>query len=175
MRDFLKNGENCLLFAYGSTGSGKTYTVQGGAGEDAGLLPRVVDVVWKSLEAKVRSFSAFLLYTFSSEWETDSKGMSNSQRQNPRATTPPAGRRPGGPLMSTPNGKQAAPERDAEGDVDTSSDGESCCATFKGARPENAHLSFFSPVVQVDGAYDYAVMVSCEREWPFDNLVHVKG
>lgn len=175
VRDFLKNGENCLLFAYGSTGSGKTYTVQGGAGEDAGLLPRVVDVVWKSLEAKVRSFSAFLLYTFSSEWETDSKGMSNSQRQNPRATTPPAGRRPGGPLMSTPNGKQAAPERDAEGDVDTSSDGESCCATFKGARPENAHLSFFSPVVQVDGAYDYAVMVSCEREWPFDNLVHVKG
>ncbi|GAA5963860.1 hypothetical protein JCM8115_006357 [Rhodotorula mucilaginosa] len=110
VRDFLKNGENCLLFAYGSTGSGKTYTVQGGAGEDAGLLPRVVDVVWKSLETK---------------------------GQNPRATTPPAGRRPGGPLMSTPNGKQAAPERDAEGDVDTSSD-----------------------VVQVDGAYDYAVMVS---------------
>lgn len=110
VRDFLKNGENCLLFAYGSTGSGKTYTVQGGAGEDAGLLPRVVDVVWKSLEAK---------------------------RQNPQATTPPAVRRPGGPLMSTPNGKQAAPERDAEDNVDSISD-----------------------IVQVDGAYDYAVMVS---------------
>lgn len=54
VRDFLQNGENCLLFAYGSTGSGKTFTVQGGKGEDAGLLPRVVEVVWKSLEAKVR-------------------------------------------------------------------------------------------------------------------------
>lgn len=57
VRDFLQKGENCLLFAYGPTGSGKTYTVQGGAGEDAGLLPRVVDVVWKSLEAKVRTVS----------------------------------------------------------------------------------------------------------------------
>ncbi|CEQ43112.1 SPOSA6832_05009 [Sporobolomyces salmonicolor] len=50
--DFLKKGENCLLFAYGPTGSGKTYTVQGGAGDEAGLLPRVMDVVWRSLEGK---------------------------------------------------------------------------------------------------------------------------
>lgn len=57
VRDFLQDGENCLLFAYGPTGSGKTWTVQGGSGEDAGLLPRVVNVVWKSLEAKVRELS----------------------------------------------------------------------------------------------------------------------
>ncbi|GAA5950905.1 hypothetical protein JCM21900_000368 [Sporobolomyces salmonicolor] len=50
--DFLKKGENCLLFAYGPTGSGKTYTVQGGPGDEAGLLPRVMDVVWRSLEGK---------------------------------------------------------------------------------------------------------------------------
>ncbi|GAA5889656.1 hypothetical protein JCM5296_002423 [Sporobolomyces johnsonii] len=50
--DFLKNGENCLLFAYGPTGSGKTYTVQGGPGGEAGLLPRVMDVVWRSLEGR---------------------------------------------------------------------------------------------------------------------------
>ena len=75
VRDFLKNGENCLLFAYGSTGSGKTYTVQGGVGEDAGLLPRVVDVVWKSLEAKVRSFSFFSpFHLLVGKWETDFKG-----------------------------------------------------------------------------------------------------
>jgi len=50
--DFLENGENCLLFAYGPSGSGKTYTVQGGTGDDAGLLPRVMDVVWRSLQGK---------------------------------------------------------------------------------------------------------------------------
>ncbi|GAA5933596.1 uncharacterized protein JCM15063_001357 [Sporobolomyces koalae] len=50
--DFLENGENCLLFAYGPSGSGKTYTVQGGSGDDAGLLPRVMDVVWRSLKGR---------------------------------------------------------------------------------------------------------------------------
>lgn len=56
VRDFLQKGENCLLFAYGPTGSGKTWTVQGGAGDEAGLLPRIVEVVWKSVEKKVRQF-----------------------------------------------------------------------------------------------------------------------
>lgn len=51
VHDFL-NGENCLLFAYGPTGSGKTWTVQGDEGVNAGLLPRVMDVVWRSLEGK---------------------------------------------------------------------------------------------------------------------------
>lgn len=47
--DFLA-GHNCLMFAYGASGSGKTYTVQGKAGEAAGLLPRALDVIWKSIE-----------------------------------------------------------------------------------------------------------------------------
>ena len=51
VNDFV-NGENCLLFAYGSTGSGKTWTVQGGEGENAGLLPRTLDVVLRSLQGK---------------------------------------------------------------------------------------------------------------------------
>lgn len=51
MRDFL-SGENCLLFAYGPTGSGKTWTVQGGEGENKGILPRVMEVVWESLKGK---------------------------------------------------------------------------------------------------------------------------
>lgn len=51
MHDFLA-GQNCLLYAYGTSGSGKTHTVQGGEGEMAGLLPRVMDVVWRSLEGK---------------------------------------------------------------------------------------------------------------------------
>ncbi|GAA5841833.1 hypothetical protein JCM9279_003122 [Rhodotorula babjevae] len=57
VRDFLVKGENCLLFAYGPTSSGKTWTVQGGQGDDAGLLPRVVEVVWKSLKGERRPAS----------------------------------------------------------------------------------------------------------------------
>ncbi|GAA6032256.1 hypothetical protein JCM8097_007148 [Rhodosporidiobolus ruineniae] len=52
VRSFLQEGENCLLFAYGPTGSGKTFTVQGGEGDEAGLLPRIVEVVWGSLKGK---------------------------------------------------------------------------------------------------------------------------
>ncbi|GEM08643.1 kinesin family member 20/23 [Rhodotorula toruloides] len=80
VRDFLQNGENCLLFAYGPTGSGKTFTVQGGAGEERGLLPRVVDVVWKSLEKK---------------------------RAMPGQFTSPRAPSAGGPVTSTPNAKSA--------------------------------------------------------------------
>ncbi|BGP09522.1 hypothetical protein JCM10049v2_005395 [Rhodotorula toruloides] len=86
VRDFLQNGENCLLFAYGPTGSGKTFTVQGGAGEERGLLPRVVEVVWKSLEKK---------------------------RAMPGQFTPPRAAPAGKPMTSTPNAKSAdetAPE-----------------------------------------------------------------
>lgn len=67
VHDFLA-GQNCLLFAYGPTGSGKTWTVQGGEGEKAGLLPRVMDVVWRSLQGKEsksnvsrRTFSAIVV------------------------------------------------------------------------------------------------------------------
>lgn len=47
----LFDGQNCLLFAYGPTGSGKTWTVQGD-GEDPGLLPRAMDVIWNSVKGK---------------------------------------------------------------------------------------------------------------------------
>ncbi|KAF9535482.1 P-loop containing nucleoside triphosphate hydrolase protein [Crepidotus variabilis] len=44
-------GQNGLLFTYGVTNSGKTYTVQGGkeAGT-AGILPRSLDVIFNSIE-----------------------------------------------------------------------------------------------------------------------------
>ncbi|GAA5832474.1 hypothetical protein JCM11251_006466, partial [Rhodosporidiobolus azoricus] len=58
VRSFLQQGENCLLFAYGPTGSGKTWTVQGGNGEgEQGLLPRIVEVVWGSLKGKEKPLS----------------------------------------------------------------------------------------------------------------------
>ena len=44
-------GQNGLLFTYGVTNSGKTYTVQGGTQEGAaGILPRSLDVVFNSIE-----------------------------------------------------------------------------------------------------------------------------
>lgn len=50
MRDLL-NGENGLVFAYGVTNSGKTYTIQGGSSKgSAGLLPRTLDVIFNSLD-----------------------------------------------------------------------------------------------------------------------------
>ncbi|KAH9968742.1 P-loop containing nucleoside triphosphate hydrolase protein [Russula dissimulans] len=47
----LLDGEDGLLFAYGVTNSGKTYTMQGGSQESsAGILPRTVDVLFNSIE-----------------------------------------------------------------------------------------------------------------------------
>ncbi|CAK5264640.1 unnamed protein product [Mycena citricolor] len=50
VRDVLQ-GQNGLLFAYGVTNSGKTYSVQGGAESgSAGILPRSLDVIFNSIE-----------------------------------------------------------------------------------------------------------------------------
>lgn len=50
VRDALE-GRNGLLFAYGVTNSGKTYTMQGGSAEgSAGIIPRTLDVVFNSID-----------------------------------------------------------------------------------------------------------------------------
>eukprot|EP01032_Pedospumella_encystans_P020693 gene20693-23504_t len=49
LRKFL-NGENCVLFAYGMTNAGKTYTVQG-ANSNPGILPRLVTAVLDEMNA----------------------------------------------------------------------------------------------------------------------------
>lgn len=47
----LLSGQNGLVFTYGVTNSGKTYTIQGGSEHNsAGLLPRTLDVVFNSIE-----------------------------------------------------------------------------------------------------------------------------
>ncbi|KZT06295.1 kinesin-domain-containing protein [Laetiporus sulphureus 93-53] len=49
----LLEGQNGLLFAYGVTNSGKTYTVQGGSDRgSAGILPRTLDVIFNSIEGR---------------------------------------------------------------------------------------------------------------------------
>ncbi|KAF5375059.1 hypothetical protein D9758_000107 [Tetrapyrgos nigripes] len=50
VRDALE-GQNALLFTYGVTNSGKTYTVQGGSSEgSAGIVPRTLDVLFNSID-----------------------------------------------------------------------------------------------------------------------------
>lgn len=48
VEDVLK-GENALVFAYGVTNSGKTYTVMG-TKEEIGLVPRTLDVIFNSVQ-----------------------------------------------------------------------------------------------------------------------------
>jgi kinesin family protein 20 len=44
-------GQSGLLFTYGVTNSGKTYTVQGGNEKGTGgILPRTLDVIFNSIE-----------------------------------------------------------------------------------------------------------------------------
>ena len=51
VNDFLE-GFNQLLFTYGATSSGKTYTIQGSAA-DPGILPRALDVIFNSVGDKL--------------------------------------------------------------------------------------------------------------------------
>lgn len=45
------HGENGLMFAYGVSNSGKSYTISGGDSADIrGVLPRGIDVVFNSIK-----------------------------------------------------------------------------------------------------------------------------
>lgn len=45
----LFQGQNGLVFAYGPTNSGKTFTIQGGKDESAGLLPRTLEALYGTI------------------------------------------------------------------------------------------------------------------------------
>ncbi|KAE9034133.1 hypothetical protein PR002_g8295 [Phytophthora rubi] len=56
-------GYNCTVFAYGQTGTGKTYTMQGDlspSSEMAGIIPRSVRCIFDALEASGEEFSEML-------------------------------------------------------------------------------------------------------------------
>ncbi|CAH0475685.1 unnamed protein product [Peronospora belbahrii] len=53
-------GYNCTVFAYGQTGTGKTYTMQGDlsrGSETAGIIPRSVQCIFDTLKASDEEFS----------------------------------------------------------------------------------------------------------------------
>jgi kinesin family protein 20 len=64
----LLHGQNALLFTYGVTNSGKTYTVQGGSDpSSAGILPRTFDVIFNSVghlqsDNKVSCIAVLLMF-----------------------------------------------------------------------------------------------------------------
>jgi len=45
--------KNGCMFTYGASGSGKTYTIMGGGGESAGLLPRAMESIFTSLDNRL--------------------------------------------------------------------------------------------------------------------------
>ncbi|EKX39990.1 hypothetical protein GUITHDRAFT_50888, partial [Guillardia theta CCMP2712] len=48
----LFDGQNGLIFAYGPTNSGKTFTIQGDKGEKAGILPRSLSTVFNEVDER---------------------------------------------------------------------------------------------------------------------------
>lgn len=56
--DFV-SGQNCLVFTYGVTNSGKTYTIQGDHQQaNAGILPRCLDVIFSRISGRHCSSTA---------------------------------------------------------------------------------------------------------------------
>ncbi|CAG2186745.1 KIF23 [Mytilus edulis] len=89
MEDLIK-GKNGLLFTYGITSSGKTYTMTG-TPDDQGLMPRCLDVLFNSisgLQAKKYVFKPDRMNGF--EIQTDADAMMERQRREilPGLTTP---------------------------------------------------------------------------------------
>jgi hypothetical protein len=56
IRSVLTHTQNGLLFGYGVSNSGKTYTIQGGLPpESRGIVPRAIEVVFNSIGNRLRS------------------------------------------------------------------------------------------------------------------------
>nr|XP_032808340.1 kinesin-like protein KIF20B isoform X2 [Petromyzon marinus] len=71
-------GNNCLVFTYGVTNSGKTYTVQGTV-KDGGLLPRTLDLLFNSLQGHVCSVPEYKPYRSSEVLHLDPRTIVEEQ------------------------------------------------------------------------------------------------
>ena len=52
---FLKEGKSGRVFTFGSTASGKTYSMIGSSDEQSGIIPRVLDRIFESYEEVIFS------------------------------------------------------------------------------------------------------------------------
>ncbi|XP_059175032.1 kinesin-like protein KIF23 isoform X2 [Physella acuta] len=83
-------GKNGLLFTYGVTGSGKTYTMTGSP-QDQGILPRSLDVLFNSigdLQAKKYVFRPDRMNGFEVQTEADAMIERQKKEIMPNLTTP---------------------------------------------------------------------------------------
>ncbi|CAE7324789.1 kif1, partial [Symbiodinium pilosum] len=64
LRSNVLDGYNSCLFAYGQTGSGKTYSVLGSETppESRGLLPRIVEDIFKTIERAPDEYATTISY-----------------------------------------------------------------------------------------------------------------
>ena len=106
--DEVLRGFNCTIFAYGQTGTGKTYTMEGGDGfaasarnasppESAGIVPRAVSQIFDHLRAEAQEFSVkFTFLELYNEEITDllAEPSGGHLPNNPEAGNNPTG---GGP------------------------------------------------------------------------------
>ena len=62
-------GKNTCAFTYGASGSGKTYTIMGGQGDQAGVLPRTVSALFNCLDEKLGTVILYTVYLRSGKLE----------------------------------------------------------------------------------------------------------
>ncbi|KAI9485564.1 MAG: kinesin motor domain-containing protein [Benjaminiella poitrasii] len=79
-------GENALIFAYGVTNSGKTYSIMG-TRQQPGLLPRTLDVIFNSIddyksEAKLKPFMHSLVQLYEEETSENRDILSHIQHKS---------------------------------------------------------------------------------------------
>ncbi|THH16360.1 hypothetical protein EW146_g4276 [Bondarzewia mesenterica] len=103
-------GYNCTLFAYGQTGTGKTYTMQGDLGTtpmgnpnaQAGMIPRVLFKLFHQLESAGSDYSVKISYV--ELYNEELRDLLTPELAAPVGTTQPMGMGAGGPR--DPNSNQ---------------------------------------------------------------------
>ncbi|XP_045129221.1 kinesin-like protein KIF23 isoform X1 [Portunus trituberculatus] len=105
----LVNGRNGLLFAYGVTGSGKTYTMQG-TPQDGGIIRRTLDVLFNSIQDYQAS-----RFTFRPDGMNGFDAQSEVEAQNDRRKAAATQR-----LRPTAGGRTTRGRKDPPGSQDNS-------------------------------------------------------
>lgn len=101
MLDEVLMGYNCTLFAYGQTGTGKTYTMQGdltptpmgNPSSQAGMIPRVLFRLFHQLETSAADYSVKI--SFVELYNEELRDLLASEMSVPAGSTQPMGK--GGP------------------------------------------------------------------------------